>query len=274
MKLSEVTITTLNIPPQGPEILPVETDDTGRSEIKWKEAIDPDGEVKGYRVYKEYDGKTELIADIKKTSYAVEPEIEFDAIYVKSVDDRGSESDPVRAYFGLAPEMSISFGPAFLYPSGSLADLADYGYGASLKFSMSNYFIKQLELNGELSFFYLPGKDDFEEPESKGDGIFLAPLLINAGYAFYPDEYFAIIPYVSAGAMFMQYSYSYFDIPTSSEKSVSKFHADPAAGAGIGFRYSFPGGVYAALSFDYRIFFEESNNFSYISAGISAGMRF
>lgn len=139
---------------------------------------------------------------------------------------------------------------------------------------LSNYFLSQLELNAELSFFYLPGKDNYIEPESKGDSIFLAPLMISAGYAFYPGEYFAIIPYISAGVMLMHYSYSYFDISTSGKKNVAKFQADPALGAGMAFRYSFPRGIYITLNIDYRIFFEKSNNFSYMSTSIGAGKRF
>lgn len=271
---NEIELITLNIPPDRPVIASVSRQEKGGYKIEWNEASDPDGKVTGYRVFIQYKGKTELVSDQKKTEFLLSEKADFDAIYIRSVDDRGAESEPARPYFGLRPEMGVSISPAFLYPMGKLADISDYGAGVSFRYEMSNYFYTRLEVSAEISFFYLPGKDDYIEPESKGDSVFLAPLMISAGYAFYPGEYFAVIPYVSAGAMLMRYSYSYFDIPTSSEKSVAEFHADPALGAGVAFRYSFPGGVYAALYIDYRIFFEESNNFSYVSATIGAGKRF
>jgi len=271
---NEIELITLNIPPDRPVIASVSRQEKGGYKIEWNEAADPDGRVTGYKIYKQYKGETEELASVKKTEYLLGEKVDFDAIYVKSIDDRGAESDAARVYFGLRPEMGISISPAFLYPMGKLSDISDYGYGASLKFEMSNYFFAGLELNIEVSFFYLTGKDDFEEPESKVNSIFLAPLMISAGYAFYPGEYFAIIPYVSSGGVVMNYSYSYFDIVESEEKEISRFYVNPSAGAGISFRYSFPGGVYAALSLDYRIFFEESNNYSYVSAAIGAGKRF
>lgn len=271
---NEITLVTLNIPPDKPVITSVAKQEKGDYKITWNEATDPDGKVTGYRVYRQYKGKTELFTDLKKTEFILKKETSFDAIYVKSLDDRGTESASSRVYFGYTPETGISAAPAFLYPMGRLKDLASYGYGITAKYEMSNYFLSQLELNAELSFFYLPGKDNYIEPESKGDSIFLAPLMISAGYAFYPGEYFAIIPYISAGVMLMHYSYSYFDISTSGKKNVAKFQADPALGAGMAFRYSFPRGIYITLNIDYRIFFEKSNNFSYMSTSIGAGKRF
>lgn len=162
----------------------------------------------------------------------------------------------------------------FLLPLGKLGDLADFGLGITVKYEMSNYFLRQLELGAETSFIYLPGKSGYLENESKNNGIMLVPVLLNAGYAFYPVEQFAVIPYASIGAACVFYDYNYYDIPSSSEKNVSEVEFDFSAGMGLNLRYEISESIYVSAAADYRIFFEDSGSFSYCTMSIGAGMRF
>lgn len=271
---NELTVLTKNMAPSKPEVNPVQKLPGGGYRITWKDSSDADGKLAGYRVYKKLDGKETVISDMKKTEYTLSKDEEYDYIYIAAYDDLKAESDRSPVFLGRFPHRGVSVNAAFLYPMGNLKDFADYGYGAVLKYGMSNYFMQQLELSAELGFFYLPGGGDFTEPESKINSLYLLPLMINAGYAFYPSESVAVIPYLSAGAVFVRYDYSYYDIPASEEKSVAENEYNPAAGAGIALRYSVADEVYINASVDYRIFFEASGSFSYCTASLGAGMMF
>lgn len=271
---NELIITTKNLPPSNPEIISFDKLQTGGYKIIWNASEDIDGKLTGYKVYKKLDSEITIIGETKKTEYTLSQNEKFDRILISAIDDLKAESELSSAYIGYKPEMGISVAPAFLFPFGKLKDMADFGYGAELKFELSNYFMPQLELSADASFFYLPGKGDFYESESKVNSIIFAPVMISAGYAYNLMENLAIIPNVSAGAIYVQYDYNYFDIPDSREKNVSDWEVDPALGAGIIFRYLVTDSMYVNLSADYRIFFEESGSFSYCNAAIGAGVKF
>jgi hypothetical protein len=271
---NELVITTKNLPPSKPEILSIDKLPAGGYRITWKESSDFDGKLAGYKVYKKLDREISVIGETKKTEFVLLKNEKFDGVFISAVDDLKAESDLSTVYTEYRPEIGISVNPAFLYPLGKLKDMADYGYGAEFKLELLNYFLPKLELSADTSLFYLPGKGDFYESESKVISLMFAPVMLSAGYAFYLLENFAVIPNVSAGAIYVQYDYSYFDIPDSKEKNVSDYEIDPALGAGILFRYLVTDSVYVNLSADYRIFFEESGSFSYCTAAVGAGFRF
>lgn len=271
---NELTITTKNMAPEKPAITGFEKQADGSYKLLWQESIDSDGKTAGYRLYKKLDDRTSVIAEVKKPPYIVSRNEKFDTVFITAFDDLKAESEPSIVYSGYGPEMGISVNPAFIYPLGKLKDMSEPGYGAALKFEMSNYFNPKLELGLEASFFYLQGKGDFLESESKVNSIVFAPAMLYAGYAFYPFENFAVIPNVSAGAVFVQYDYNYFDIPDSEEKNVSESQVDPAAGLGLTLRYSITESLYINISADYKVLFEESDNFSFCTASVGAGMRF
>ncbi|HOP29827.1 MAG TPA: fibronectin type III domain-containing protein [Spirochaetota bacterium] len=271
---NELSITTKNIPPSDPDVNPAEKLPGGDYKITWKESTDPDGKLAGYRVYKKLDGSETVISDTKKTEYTLSKNEEYDSIYIAAYDDLKGESDRSPVFLGRFPRIGVSIRAAYLYPMGKLKDLADYGYGAVVKYEMSNYFMQQLELSAELGFFYLQGGGDFTEPESKVNSLYLIPVMINGGYAFYPSETLAVIPYLSAGMMAVHYDYNYFNIPASKDTNVTENEYNPAAGAGITLRYIATEDVYIDISADYRIFFEESGSFSFCTGLIGAGMMF
>lgn len=266
---------TLNIPPEPPEITLNELDEDGTINIAWNEALDPDGEVTGYRLYKILDGETEKIADIKNTRHTIKPGLEFDTLFLRSVDNMGDESDDARVFLGHTPWMSASIAPAYVYPAGQFGEIAGHGFGAEIRYEMSNYFLTRLEMAAEISFYYLTGRDDgFIEPESKTNYIILVPVMINAGYAFYPFDDLAVIPYLSAGAVYAVYDYSYFDIVKSEETTAADSALNPAFAIGVNMRYIYSYKTYFTLRTGYNIMFEDSANFSYLSLSLGAGRRF
>jgi hypothetical protein len=63
---NQLTLTTKNLPPNEPEINPLQQLPSGDIKISWKESVDPDGKLVGYRVYRKLAGKTEQLAEVKK----------------------------------------------------------------------------------------------------------------------------------------------------------------------------------------------------------------
>lgn len=271
---NEFIFTTKNIPPPAPVISKIEKLASGDFKISWKEAADSDGKTTGYRIFKTIDGVDSLLTEVKKTEYVLKKNEQYDAIYVAAFDDLKTESEYTRVYFDFPPVTGIGICPVFLLPLGKLGDLADFGFGATVKYEMSNYFLRQLELGAETSFIYLPGKSGYLENESKSNGIMLIPVLFNAGYAFHPVKQLAVTPCASFGATCVFYDYNYYDIPSSSEKNVSDVEFDLSAGMGLNLRYEITESIYAAAAAGYRIFFEDSGSFSYCTISIGAGMRF
>ncbi len=270
---NELTITTKNVAPGRPVIDLVEKLPEGGYKIRWKESIDSDGKIAGYRVYRKADGM-KLLTETKKLEYILAKEEDIDSIYISAFDELKAESDFKRIVVTHKPETGVSVSPAFLYTMDKLKDMADYGFGLTFRSEFSNYLFDQLELSAELSVLYLPGKSGFIESESKVNFLLFVPVMATAGYAFYPVDNFAVIPVVSAGVMYLHYDYNYFDIPSSKKKNISKGEVDPIVGAGLNLRYGLTKDLYLTMSAEYRIFFEEKNSYSYLTAAIGAGMRF
>ena len=159
---NQLAITTKNVGPSEPEIIPAEKLAGGGYRITWKESTDPDGRLAGYRVYKKLGGKKIVIAETGKREYTLSKNEKYDYIYVAAFDDLKAESGHSFVYLGRKPFIGLSLSPAYLFASGDLKDFADYGYGATVKANMTDYYFYGLELSAALSFFYLPGKGGFE----------------------------------------------------------------------------------------------------------------
>lgn len=272
---NELAISTKNIPPDKPVIDTSEKLKDGGYKITWKESSDPDGKVTGYRLYRYSDGKTVILAETVKTEYTLSKDLSEARIFITALDDIKNESEQTIIYLGYNHESGFSISPAYLLPAGKLNKLAENGYGAVLKFELSNFIQPDMELTAEISFFNLsPTKKTYIEPESRINSIRFAPFMLTTGYSFHPFEHFEVIPNISAGGILVQYDYNYFDIPTSAKKNISEFELDPVFGFGINFRYSFNDLFYISMSPGYRIFFEESGTFNYFTGSFGAGIWF
>lgn len=271
---NELTLMTKNLAPDKPVITGVDPLPAGGYRISWNPSSDPDGKLAGYRLYRKKNEKTELITELKKNEYILPKNEDIDIVYLTSVDDLKAESVIVKVNDKYPAVMGISINPAYLYPLGKLKDMADYGYGAVIKYEASNYLFAGLELSAEAGFFYLPGVSNFPEAESKINSLMFVPVMFSAGYGFHITDNFTIAPVIAAGGVFLRYDYTYFDIPTSKKTGVSKNQINPAVGGGILIRYLITDTVYVNLSLDYRMFFEQDGNFSFIIASAGAGVRF
>jgi hypothetical protein len=271
---NELTISTVNLPPTSPKIDPVVTMPNGDIKVTWNLCTDPDGKLTGYKVYNMTDGKSEVIADLKTPGYTIPNGTKYDYIYVSAYDDLKAESDRARVFIGYVPSLGISIHPGIIVPFGDLADAAKMGYGAGLKFDMSNYFMTKLELKAETGFFYLPGKKKFAEKENAVNSVIIVPMMINGGYSFYPVTELSFTPYLGAGAAFVRYDYAYFGIPESKKVNTAENDIDFALSAGVDARYIWRLRYYFGASVDYKIMFEKSRKLMAHNATFCAGMWF
>lgn len=271
---NEFTVATVNLPPTEPEIDPIVTMQNGDIKVTWSACTDPDGKLAGYKVYKITDGKSEVVADLKTPGYTIPNGTKYDYIYVTAYDDLKAESDRARVFIGYVPAMGISFHPGVMIPFGSLADAARAGYGAGLKFDMSNYFHIKLELKAETGFFYLPGKKKFVEKENAVNSVIIVPMMISGGYSFNPFTELSFAPYVSIGTAFVRYDYTYFGIPESKKVSQVRNDVDFALSAGVDARYTWRLHYFFGASVDYKVIFEKSRKLTALNAALSAGMWF
>ena len=271
---NELTLMTKNLAPDKPVITGVDPLPAGGYRISWNPSSDPDGKLAGYRLYRKKNEKTELITELKKNEYILPKNEDIDIVYLAAVDDMKAESVKAKVYDTYPPVMGISINPAYLYPLGRLKDMADYGYGAVIKYEASNYLFTGLELSAEIGFFYLPGVSNFPEADNKINSLMFVPIMFSTGYGLHITDNFTIIPVISAGGLFLRYDYNYFDIPTSKKTGIAKNQVNPALGGGLLIRYSINDDYYINLSADYRMFFEKDGNFSFITASAGAGMRF
>jgi hypothetical protein len=270
---NELKITTKNIPPLPPKDSFVEAKPDGTFLLTWLDAVDPDGLIKGYKLYKILNMKTSLLATVAKTEYLISAQEGFDRIFIKSFDNYNTESlDCTPTYFGPRPEINISVQPLFAMPMQNFCKVARYGYGVTLRGGMSNYYFTGLDLKLEASYIYFKGREDFDIPESSVKNIVLIPALLSAGYSVYPFKALRISPAVYAGYCYVQGKYSHFDV-IDGKKIVTSTAYEPIIGAGISIRWDISPWFFG-ISADYRYIAEKSGNISYWSIGPVAGIKF
>ncbi len=270
---NEIKLTTKNIPPLPPDKASVIKMPDGNFSVKWTEAVDPDGTIKEYKLYKILYRKTSLIATAAKTEYIISGKEDFDRFFIKSCDNLNTESDDnTYVYFGPRREINFTILPLFAMPMQNLKKAAVFGYGVTLRGGISNYFFTGLDFKLDVSYIYFKGKDDFPLAESAVKNITLAPAMFSTGYTFYYKA-LRISPAVYAGVCYVQNKYSYFDMVLSTRKTVTKKAYEPAFGAGLTITWDIMPWFYG-ISADYRYIAEESGKISYWSIAPCAGIRF
>lgn len=230
---NELKITTKNILPGKPEQVLYTIDDKGNRVLTWKAAVDPDGEIREYRLYDLAGDEKKLIATTKSLKYTVKADVAFDKIYVCAVDNIGDESDTVRAFEYQGKEMHVTLYPGAMLPLGKFGEITGPGFGMSAAFTLNNYFYKGLVLGAETGFYSFMGKDALAANYKKTETVFMAPLYITGGYCFDLNYYFSVTPYMSMGIIFFYTDYVSRDRVYMTDSSKSFFETGPALSVGV-----------------------------------------
>ncbi len=269
-----LNIKTKNILPTAPEVGKPQKLSGGRFRISWKRSLDEDGRVVKYGIYQVYDGKKKLLTHTKKTTYILPGNLSFDTIHVVSVDNLEGESEESRVWFEGGKRVFLTVGGAFIYPFGSFGELIDGTYGAVLKVGIRNYFVRNLEFYIEGGAYSLNLKEADDSSNNKLNSFLMAPVIFNGGYAFHFSSWFSITPRLSGGVAMLKRDYEYVDSVSSEKKSVKDFMTEPLAGAGVSFNFKITENFFTYLDCDYRMIFEKSDKYSYMSAILGLGISF
>ena len=233
-----IVLTTKNIPPHIPRILPVHrtraSDGTlTTAKIQWAPSTDPDGKVEKYRVYALQGKEKKLVAETRADTFTVSQNDRYERVYVSAVDDMGAESGiaNVAALNGL--DMRLSVHPGMLYPLGKFGAVTGPGFGATAAFTLYDYLYENLVLGAELGFYYLLGKDALESEYKKTNTVFMAPLMLTAGYCFRLNETYSVIPYMSLGLIYFYSDLVNRDRVTHNERNETISEIGPVAHAGV-----------------------------------------
>ena len=272
---NEVRVVTKNITPLPPDDSTVAEKPGGGYRLSWPAAVDPDGTVKEYRIYKKLDGVSTIIANVSGTEYALSGADDFDLVYMKSVDNNGDESEEMtRFYIGFRPGSYFSVSPVYALPLMNMRKGSLRGYGVTAQYGIQHYFVRGLDLKLKASCLYFPGKDGgFTMTESTVKNFLVVPVLVGCGYSMYPVRSMSVTPSLYAGAAFVRSRYTKLDHVWGGEKNYQNKAFEPVIGAGLSVRWDF-GSWFAGLSCDYRYIVEKSGKISYAAAGPFAGFSF
>ncbi len=275
---NEIKFLTKNRAPLPPENAKFENtskkDGTVKYKINWNAAVDTDGKVTGYKIYKIFKGETSFSADVKKTEFVFADNEDADAVEVISVDELGAESKKKVIYIKARKEFSVGVSPAVMFPLSDLRKLSEIAYGAVINGAFSNYFFDNFEFGFTWGIYNLVGKESYLEPESSLNMVIISPLTLNAGYAFHPISQLRVTPALHAGTCFVYMNYNHFDMISSSEKAVTGFEIVPAAGLSLEMRYDINDDFFVDVLSNVMFIFEKETTLSFCAVSAGGGMRF
>jgi hypothetical protein len=243
---NELKITTKNIPPEIPLIISSVQDASGGKKFVWDPSNDHDGKVVKYRIYGNRNDKRELVAEVRSTEYFFKDPESYDYAELTAVDDRGDESEPESMPTHIE-YTGISFYPGIIYPMGKFGKVTGPGFGASVSYTLNNYFYNRLVAGIEAGFYSFAGKDALESEYKKTETVYMAPLFFTAGYSFIFKRYFSVMPYAGLGITYFYADYIKRDKITYNESSENISEIGPSACTGIAGSYSINKSLSAVL---------------------------
>ncbi|TAL35920.1 MAG: hypothetical protein EPN93_09335 [Spirochaetes bacterium] len=269
-----LTVTTKNILPERPEMIDVVKSAPGAdgkisATLQWRPAADPDGSIKGYRVFRKLEGKYLKIADINETTYTVlDLKPGRNTFGVCAVDNLGDESDITRTGTGILQYTAAVTG-TYVQPMGRMSDLFKFGYGVTAIFMAENLFFVGFEPGIEAAYYRFTGApqnaDGADRDVKEG---YMAPVLLRLGYGFGPFAGFSLSPYVAGGVSYNSVTYTDRFLV-----KVTKSAFEPAFSAGVSARYS-PWATWYLYG-DFRAMAIPENSPLYcIALSLGAGMKF
>ncbi len=173
--------------------------------LSWNRAVDPDGNVTGYRVYRTTENGPLLLGATDKNGFEVKGLSPADKhnFTVRSVDNRGGESpDSYTASTGLVRYAGITVKGAFLMPAGNYGRLYHPGWGGTVTVSAENLFLDRLTLGVETGYWHFRGKTDVS-----GEAA-LVPFMAAVSYRIHLARWVSLDPAAGFGGCYNMASIS------------------------------------------------------------------
>jgi len=193
------------------------------------------------------------------------------------VDDWYEDSEPVKSQFKTRPAGKVTyfeFTPGVIIPLGKFEEMAETGFGGMINLNRRNLFFKGFTTGIGTGLYYAPGKDNFDGNNKNYDRFIILPLLINTGYRFNTANRFYIIPSISYGASYLNFSYEYFVPSTLKMKDENKNTIDPTVKGGLRIEYKITGLCSLTMSGEYGSFIEKSGAMPFAIASLGVDYIF
>ena len=249
--------------------------------LTWNEAVDHDGEVVSYKVYRKIEKEVKLIAEFDKKKKGYKPELKFDKndyvdfLYITVIDDLGAESERKTVYGAVRKEFDLGVNAVGAYAIGDMANLTDYGYGAEIRGNFSNFFIKNLEFGFNIQCINFNTADDYNSNNVRLNQLLFMPVTVYGGYTFRPFSWLRIAPLLHAGASVVMLDYDIYEDSETEDDSenVSGMIYRGAAGIEVSARIDAGNKVYVEMKLG-AMGIIESAVFPYAVCSLGAGYRF
>lgn len=272
---NEINIVTTSSLPSAPKVK-VKKDADGNYYLTWEKSIDEDGDIVGYRIYKEKNGEYSLLKETKDLHYTVSNDVDFDTIHVRAYDENDDESR-LSEYRG---NILITVAGEYFMPMSDMADLAESGYGMSLSLSRRDTFMNNLTFGLKSGYSVYEGKDGIED-NSNMTSLSIVPLTIFAEYKF--SLYFnrfnhfdvvSITPRVSLGGLAMFMDYELLDTNGDVDETKSATVIDPLLSVGVFLEIGVSRHFYFIAGAEYTYLIDFSGQYAMASGTFGVGFRF
>lgn len=272
---NELELATKNIRPNPPGGITAEkgapaADGAFSATIRWHTATDPDGSVKGYRVFRRREGEYVRLAELGATSYTVTGlEKGGHSFGVRAVDERGDESDIATVSVG-ASGYGVTVAGTYILPCGSLSDLFKMGYGVTAAFVMEDVLFEGVEPGVEAGFYWFAsahyGVDGADRDVEHG---YMAPAMLRLGFSYAPLDSLSLTPFLAGGVSYNSVTYTNRFLVKTTDTGI-----EPAFSLGVAARYSPWERWYVHGECRFTAIAEEDKPLYFLALSLGAGMKF
>ncbi len=171
----------------------------GTVKLSWARAVDRDGTVAAYRIYRKIKNEYALQGATDRTDFVARGLSTTEKHYftVRSVDNRGGESsDSYPASTGLVRYVDITAKGSLLLPVGKYGRLYHPGYGGTIMVSSENLFLERLLVGVEAGYLHFGGKTEVSIEAA------LVPFMAVMSYRFRLARWVSIEPSVGFGGCY------------------------------------------------------------------------
>ncbi|MBN2159820.1 MAG: fibronectin type III domain-containing protein [Spirochaetes bacterium] len=236
--------------------------------ITWRPAIDPDGSVKGYRIYRVTGEKRSLAGKADGCEYTLKGLDPKTTHYfaVRSVDNDGVESADAPVNTRLI-EFDVSARGCFLMPVRDLGKILHPGWGGLITVTAANFPAWGLNMGLGGGFLYFTG---WGKSVRKS---WMAPMLFTINYRFMIGHHFSISPEISAGLSYISISYTARRLGLNGVVYPSRTGVEPTIMAGIAVTATIKSRVLFHIVADYGMIIEKKGIMDFIACEAGAGVR-
>lgn len=233
--------------------------------LKWTDVEDPDSRVKSYNIYETEGSERKKKGASSGGEFVIK---DFPAegrhwFSVVAVNDLFTESDEIKAVYDAGYKIYIRCMGTYIYPMGTMTELASYGYGGLFDIGVSK---KKYSIGIETGYLAFAAAEEIES-------MVMIPVLLELDYRIPLFFSLSLTPVLKAGGSYDTIKYierDKTDPLITIINSSSSF--DPMVSAGGYLHFGITDSIDVFGGAEYAIIFQKSGRMNY--AGTSFGVEF